>query len=86
MCEKYNGWTNYETWVVNLWIGESQDFWDDITSNGDSVADIANTLKDYHIDDNPLADGANVYTDLLGGALSSVNWDEIAQHFIDDRE
>lgn len=86
MCEKYNGWTNYETWVVNLWIGESQDFWDDITSNGDSVADVANMLKDYHIDDNPLADGANVYTDLLGGALSSVNWHEIAQHFIDDRE
>ena len=86
MGEKYNGWTNYETWVVNLWIGESQDFWDDITSSSDSVADIANMLKDYHMEDNPLVDNANVYTDLLGGALSSVNWREIAQHFIDDRE
>ena len=21
MGEKYNGWTNYETWLVNLWLG-----------------------------------------------------------------
>ncbi len=28
--EKYNGWTNYETWVVKLWIDndqESQAYW-----------------------------------------------------------
>ena len=22
MCDKYNGWTNYETWNVALWMGE----------------------------------------------------------------
>ncbi len=22
--EKYNGWTNYETWVVNLWMDNSE--------------------------------------------------------------
>lgn len=20
LCNKYNGWTNYETWLVNLWM------------------------------------------------------------------
>lgn len=28
--KKYNGWTNYETWVVNLWMDNeegSHDYW-----------------------------------------------------------
>lgn len=25
MCEKYNGWTNWETWNMALWLGESDD-------------------------------------------------------------
>lgn len=24
MGERYNGWTNYETWVVALWMGNEQ--------------------------------------------------------------
>lgn len=23
--EKYNGWTNYETWNVNLWLGNDEE-------------------------------------------------------------
>lgn len=25
MCEKYNGWANWETWNMALWLGESDD-------------------------------------------------------------
>jgi|LakMenEpi03Aug12_release.lakeMendotaPanAssembly.Ray.scaffolds.fasta_scaffold1746606_2 hypothetical protein len=31
MAEKYNGWTNYETWCVKLWIDNvesTQKFWE----------------------------------------------------------
>ena len=24
MCKKYNGWSNYETWAVNLWLDNDQ--------------------------------------------------------------
>lgn len=32
----YNGWTNYETWVVNLWMDNeegSHDYWVEIAEN-----------------------------------------------------
>jgi hypothetical protein len=96
-CDRtYNGWTNYETWVVNLWMDNEkgqQDYWieevrdamrdrnpvaclaDRIReSHGDASADM---LKTSHFDAGPFAD-------LLNGALSEVNWREIAQHWIDD--
>ena len=34
MSEKHNGYTNYETWVVHLWISNNeieQDFYEDLT-------------------------------------------------------
>jgi len=45
MSEKYNGWTNYETWLANLWMdndegsynhwqSEAQECYDDSESGG----------------------------------------------------
>lgn len=34
MCEKYNGWTNYETWAVKLWMDNdegSYNYWNERT-------------------------------------------------------
>lgn len=30
MCEKYNGWSNYPTWCVKLWIGNDEGIYNDI--------------------------------------------------------
>lgn len=33
---EYNGWTNYETWVVNLWLNNDQgtyDHWQEVAKN-----------------------------------------------------
>ena len=101
--KKYNGWTNYETWVVNLWMGNdqgSQTFWDEVTKDVLQNAekdktfskeerariDLSVTLKE-HFDDNVPGDTtlgySGVYADLLNGALSEVNWHEIAGHLIE---
>lgn len=64
METKYNGWTNYETWLVNLWIDNSgdQDYWNDSSrdlfeySKGDStftkeenaIADLADLMREYY--------------------------------------
>lgn len=98
--ETYNGWTNYETWLVNLWMDNekgSQDFFREQAREIYDETDSYNTglnkqeyarcryadwLKHYHSEENR-PDLPGMYGDLLGGALSAVNWDEIARHYID---
>jgi hypothetical protein len=48
--------------------------------------EIADTLKDYIEEMNPLSNDASMWSDLLGAALSEVDWFEIAEHYKDDEE
>jgi hypothetical protein len=45
---------------------------------------LANELKELIEDRNPLASEANVYADLLNASLGEVNWQEIADSFLDE--
>jgi hypothetical protein len=93
--KEYNGWTNYETWAVALWMNNeegSQRFWSDCAAevvdaadaNGtDAACDLADMLKSQHEEAMPDL-GATVWADLLGAAMSEVNWYEIAEHLIAD--
>ncbi len=49
-----------------------------------ATLDLADRLKEFIEEQNPLADQGNLYSDLLGGALSGVNWYEIAEYYIKD--
>lgn len=87
----YNGWTNYETWLVNLWLGE--DFRIYAEEQPDSFAcdqyKLSQALKDYteetvQMDTGSVEGGLTV--DLLNSALSAVNWYEIAGHYVREEE
>lgn len=103
----YNGWTNYETWNVNLWMNNdagsderyrelAQECYNGATDRGvgftkdeQATFDLAQVLKDEY--EEAMADildaqklNASVWADLLGAALSEVNWHEIAEHLIGD--
>jgi len=100
---EYNGWTNYETWVVALRMDNDQgsynaareqaaevleqateDHPEYLTPKERAVYILSETFKEEHEEANPLADAASVYSDLLGAALSEVNWHEIATNVIDE--
>jgi hypothetical protein len=102
MAERYNGWTNYETWLVNLWMDSeqgSQEFFREtareiydgprnpyrahMTRAADAGLTFADWLKEYHEENRPEMPTCGVYYDLLSGALSEVNWGEIARHYIE---
>ncbi len=90
---EYNGWANYETWVVKLWMDNEQptyDYWRDIASGyillGDAdskrTGPLAERLKDDYQANLPIVEG--VWSDLLQSALSEVDWYEIADSILDD--
>jgi len=97
---EYNGWTNYETWCVNLWMSndqgadeysreQAQEAYNNakaersFTREERATLDLADQLKDFHEEFMPDL-GASVFSDLLGAAMSEVNWYEIAAHLIED--
>lgn len=89
--KNYNGWTNYETWCVNLWISNDQgqaDYFQAVARSiiekykEDRAYTLSKTLQAYFDNENPLSN-ASVWTDLLGKALSNVCWYEIAKGMID---
>lgn len=107
MSEKtYNGWTNYETWNVKLWMDNeegsyrwgrelAQESWDnaeadrDFTREQRAMLDLADTLKSHYQEAmGDFLDNANAsssfWADLLGAALSEVNWHEIAANMLSD--
>ena len=98
--EKYNGWTNYETWNVALWIDNeegSYNYWREITGqlkkereygslDREASYYLSEQLKEEICDQSPLARDASCYSDLLGSALANVNWREIAENWLENLE
>ena len=65
MSDGYNGWTNKETWLVNVWY--------DPQSRSD-VENIRDMLEEQYdaMPNGPLKDMVN---------LSAVDWNELLEHF-----
>jgi len=92
----YNGWKNYETWAVALWIDNEEGTYKYrqqlaeraqlLARNGEQTASVllADMLKDWICDSNLLADQASIYSDLLQASLEKVDWLEIAGNFLDE--
>lgn len=92
----YNGWENYETWNVSLWLSNeeglynnTQDMAREYEYSAHGAYELGEALKAY-VDD--LAEttcpgsrtGASFVCDLLGSALSEVDWEEIAKHLLEE--
>ncbi len=91
MTQEYNGWTNYETWVVNLWLDNDEytqtmvyemansDEYDNhrVASLEEYVEEQREEWKEF---------GASMFDDLLGAALGSVNYYEIIESAKDEDE
>ena len=71
----YNGWTNRETWLVNLWLGDSLAEYVRDTLGQEIDASEAESYVDDYLD-SAYANG--LASDLITNALGRVNWQEIA--------
>ena len=81
---KYNGWTNYATWRVNLEIFDGVAWLESFDSNT-TVYDAADYLKQYAIDLIECGTSGLVL-DYALAFLDEVDWREIAQSMYDAYE
>lgn len=90
----YNGWKNYETWAVYTWltneegseraVREKADEFLEGDGNEDAAArELAEWLKEDLESGVPEETDNTVYGDLLGAALSEVDWYELAEAFLE---
>jgi hypothetical protein len=94
MCEKYNGWTNRETWATALWLDNeqgTQELMQEMAEQHDSQAGLAESIEGFVTE---LLDMEEVLSappaqrkELISmssdiGSLYRVNWYEIAEHYL----
>ena len=78
MDNKYNGWSNYETWNVGLWFG---DVFNDIAEdNPDMDGDYLRTFIDGYLEEN-MNEQSGLIADIVNSFVARVNWDELADHY-----
>lgn len=92
--KKYNGWTNYETWLVNLHLtNESNEFFElsrEIYSAHYTKEDFAYRLGRFYkehyteIIHEMIEPLPYMIKDLTNSALQEVDWRYIAEHVADD--
>lgn len=109
--ETYNGWKNYPTWAVNLWLSNDRGLYEETIDrvNDQRLAQeemrarefnagrtlvwteeesrrfaVADMLKGWVTDELAPDLGASFAADLLGYALSEVDWVEIAESWLAD--
>lgn len=86
--DEYNGWTNYETWCINLWLTDNPGDYHYLTNLATSPhltdyqkadqlrADIEDTIPD---------DLSGLLRDLLLSSISSCNFHEIIKSVQEDQ-
>jgi len=97
----YNGWRNYETWAVALWIDNEQgtaerareltkEYAEEpqvnkLTGRDQTAYQLGKAIREWVEEEMlPALGDASLQADLLGAAVSEVNWYEIAEHYLAD--
>jgi len=90
---KYNGWTNYETWLCNLWFynfefSDMLDMFEGVEDKDDILRIIEDYIKEYvqEFVESYLAPGDThaFIHDMLNSSIEEVDFRDIAEHYVDD--
>ena len=82
----HNGWSNYETWLVNLWLTNDEGLYERtkealaVHHHDDRSED---RLKDF-VEELAQEGQEGFRLDLINAALSEVNWGELVRSFAED--
>ena len=90
MDKSYNGWTNWETWNFGLWLVNDEPTYREINQlikGSKNVYDLSKKLEEWaydSLDDEYM--NPSFIMDFVNGAIREVNFFEIAEHKIEERD
>ena len=81
VATEYNGWTNRETWVVNLWLTSDECYYVELCSiiKNFDAAEQPEEIEQYVHWIIDIDEPASMTSDLLSTSLGRVSWHEIAE-------
>ncbi len=78
----YNGWTNYETWRVNLEMFDGMDI-EETFRRKPQMIDLMEWAKEFANEMLEIDAKPGLALDYARSFISNVNWHEIAEHLLD---
>ena len=91
MCTEYEGWSNYPTWCVNLWLANDKKLYtmmldkiNELKREENPEEKLAKWLKDWTENGNPLKLSTSLYSDLITWAIGMADYYEIAGSWLED--
>jgi hypothetical protein len=85
MSDRYNGYTNRETYLVSLWLSNDETTYRYWVERGEtlSASELADAMEDEFTETAELnVDRSFALLDLLKASLGRVNWFEVAEQFL----
>jgi len=82
VATEYNGWSNRETWMVNMWLTNEECYYHElcaILKNFESADEQAEELESYVRFIVGADESGGMTTDLLTTSLGRVDWLEITE-------
>jgi hypothetical protein len=83
---KYNGWTNYETWSYKLWLDNDYNTYNSIielAKEHENSYDLSCALSDLAITNAPEIH-SGFYSDVMYSSIKEVNFLEIAESYLEE--
>jgi hypothetical protein len=79
---KYNGWSNYQTWAVNLHITNDENLLTEVKAQArDFLRQFADWIEEF-MEETQKPELNGMAADLFSSAWSEIDWDEIAGTFL----
>lgn len=93
----YNGFTNWETWLLNVWLTNDPELHDatyemvaeaehdayPLTFVADELRENVLLQWDDMVEQSTRSGWAPFFTDMMHDALQSIDWRQLAEHFIE---
>jgi hypothetical protein len=79
----YNGWRNWETWIINLYVSDELIA---LADGEDDVGTLAERFCEYVKKLVETGPNNSLLNDIVGGFMVSVDWRELAKHANENNE